>query len=77
MWVIDGLNRLIGWKTYRDRLALFLFIILFGLVIADSRGVINIEKWGYAAFGGYIAWLIMFYFRKVPDSEKKPEGTPQ
>jgi hypothetical protein len=45
-------------------------VILFGVLIADSRGTINIEKWGYAAVGAWIALIINFYYRKNWPEEK-------
>lgn len=69
--MIEALNKLIGWKTYRDRLTPFLFVILFGIVVVDSLGAIDVGKWGYAAIFSLIVLIVNFYFRKVPDSEKK------
>ncbi len=70
--MIEALNKLIGWKTYRDRLTPFLLTVLFGIVIADSAKAIDIGKWGYAALFSIIVLVVNFYFRKIPDSEKKP-----
>jgi len=57
------------WKTFRDRLTIILLIILFGVLIADSRGLIDITKWGYAAVGSWIALIINFYYRKKGPGE--------
>ena len=69
--MIEAINKLIAWKTYRDRLAVFLLTILFGILIADSIGVLDVSKWGYAFLSAIITLVVQFYFRKVPEQEKK------
>ena len=46
-------------------------IMAFVLILLDAFGIINIEKFGYAAVGGWIALLINFYYRK----DKKEDST--
>jgi len=36
----------------------------FALIILDAARVIDIEKFGYAVIGGWVALLINFYYRK-------------
>jgi len=42
-------------------------------IILDSMGVINVEKFGYAFFGGIILLLLNYFFRKAapPENEVK------
>ena len=40
-------------------------LFCFALIILDSAGYIDIEKFGYAVIGGWVALLINFYYRKA------------
>ena len=73
------MNKFFGWKTFNDRIALYILSILFGIIIADGAGAINVEKWGYAFLGAMITVILQFYFRKK-NTETDPEdkvGKPQ
>jgi len=35
-------------------------------IILDSMGIINVEKFGYAFFGGLITLFVNYFFRKNP-----------
>ena len=41
-------------------------ILVFALMMIylDSAGIINVEKFGYAFFGGVITYLLQYFFRK-------------
>ena len=41
----------------------------FFLIYMDSAGYIDIEKFGYAVIGGWVALLINFYYRKSKKDE--------
>jgi len=43
----------------------------FGMIILDGAGLIDVSKMGYAAIGGWITFIITFYFRK---SGTQPPG---
>lgn len=47
-------------------------LFCFFLIYMDAVGHINIEKFGYAVIGGWVAILINFYYRK--DKKDKGEG---
>lgn len=48
-------------------------IPMLGMAIAsiflDSLGVMDVEKFGYAFFGGIIAHFMSYFFRKSPPQE--------
>jgi hypothetical protein len=53
-------------------------LISFVLVGLDAGGVINIEKFGYAALGTWITLVLQFYFRKSGvDAVTPPTETPK
>lgn len=57
-------------KKYRMQLLFGFPILIFALVMIalDSAGVVNVEKFGYAFFGGIITHFLTYFFRKkVPD----------
>jgi len=39
------------------------------IIILDGAGIIDIGKWGYAAFFSIITLIIQFYFRKAGESK--------
>jgi len=41
------------------------------VIILDGLGVIDIGKWGYAAFFSLITLIIQFYFRKSSNGKTK------
>ena len=52
-------------------------LFCFALIILDAMGTIDIEKFGYAVIGGWVATLINFYYRKAKKEESKEESKPQ
>ena len=44
-------------------------VFSFGLIYMDAADHIDIEKFGYAAIGGWIALLLNFYYRKAKKEE--------
>ncbi len=57
-------------KKYRMQMIFGLPILWFAIVMIalDSAGVVNVEKFGYAFFGGVISLFLNYFFRKkVPD----------
>ncbi len=52
----------INWERMAFGLPTLLFA--FALIILDASGIIDIEKFGYAVIGGWVAILINFYYRK-------------
>lgn len=53
----------INWERIIFGLPTLLFC--FVLIILDAAGRIDIEKFGYAVVGGWVALLINFYYRKA------------
>ena len=53
----------INWERILFGLPTLLFS--FALIILDAMGTIDIEKFGYAVIGGWVALLINFYYRKA------------
>ena len=53
----------------RDKVRLVIggYWLLFSgiMIILDGASVIDVGKWGYAAFFSIITLIIQFYFRKV------------
>jgi hypothetical protein len=58
--------------TAKEKLQ-YLFQWLFGypilafaiaMIILDSAGYVNVEKFGYAFFGGVITYFLQYFFRK-------------
>ena len=45
-------------------------LFFFALILLDASGKIDIEKFGYAVIGGWVALLINFYYRKAKIEEK-------
>ena len=43
-------------------------ILLFAmlLIVLDCMKIVNVEKFGYAFFGGIILHMLNYYFRKSP-----------
>ena len=39
------------------------------MIILDGAGIIDVGKWGYAAFFSIITLIIQFYFRKSGDKK--------
>lgn len=48
-------------------------ILAFALVciILDSLAIMNVEKFGYAFFGGVIVHFLNYFFRKKPEALTK------
>jgi len=40
-----------------------------GMITADTVGVIDVEPFGYAFFGGLIALFVNYFFRKSPPEQ--------
>lgn len=62
-------------KKYRMQLIFGFPILIFTLtmIALDSAGVVNVEKFGYAFFGGIITTFLTYYFRKkVPNEGDTP-----
>tara|TARA_Y100000310_G_C19981195_1_gene489848 strand:+ start:30 stop:209 length:180 start_codon:yes stop_codon:yes gene_type:complete len=53
-----------GWKTFKDRLALLVLLVIPAIWIVDARGLIALAE----AYGGatIMAWglVLQYYFRK-------------
>lgn len=64
-----------SWTEKYERLLFGLPTLLFcfALIIFDSMGRIDIEKFGYAVIGGWVALLINFYYRKSPKPPTEPK----
>lgn len=64
-------------KVIRERVwfGLPTLLFCFALIILDAASVVDIEKFGYAVIGGWVATLINFYYRKDKKDEGKPEVT--
>ncbi|KKM84019.1 hypothetical protein LCGC14_1303440 [marine sediment metagenome] len=58
----------INWERITFGLPTLLFS--FALIILDAANIIDIEKFGYAVIGGWVAILINFYYRKNKKEEK-------
>ena len=60
-------------KKYRMQLIFGLPILIFAIVCItlDSRGIINVEKFGYAFFGSIISLFLNYFFRKSPPEEAR------
>lgn len=39
-------------------------LFCFALILLDAWKIIDIEKFGYAVVGGWVALIINFYYRK-------------
>lgn len=57
-----------NWERITFGLPTLLFA--FALIILDAASIIDIEKFGYAVIGGWIAILINFYYRKNKKENK-------
>ena len=58
-------------KKYRMQLIFGLPILVFTItmIALDSAHIINVEKFGYAFFGGVISHFLTYFFRKkAPDT---------
>lgn len=57
-----------SWTEKYERLLIGLptLFFCFALILLDACGRIDIEKFGYAVVGGWVALLINFYYRKSP-----------
>ena len=54
-----------------QRLIVGWFWLLFSavMIILDGAAVIDVGKWGYAAFFSIITLIIQFYFRKAGENK--------
>lgn len=55
-------------KKYTMQLIFGVPILVFAIacIMLDAWGIINIEKFGYAFFGGIITTFLTYFFRKKP-----------
>ena len=58
----------INWERIAFGIPTLLFS--FALIILDAANQIDIEKFGYAVIGGWVALLINFYYRKGKPGDK-------
>lgn len=58
----------VNWERIAFGLPTLLFSFL--LIILDSADIIDIEKFGYAVIGGWVALLINFYYRKEKNKKR-------
>lgn len=58
-------------KKYRMQLIFGLPILLMAIVaiFLDSAGIIDVNKFGYAFFGGIVTHFMYYFFRKSPPEE--------
>ena len=54
-------------KKERVLFGLPTLLFCFSLILLDASNLIDIEKFGYAVIGGWVALLINFYYRKNPN----------
>jgi len=52
-------------------------LFCFAVILLDSRGVIDVGKWGYAFIASLITVIINFYYRKTTKAEETPTEAPQ
>ena len=55
-------------------------LFCFAVILLDSKGTIDVGKWGYAFIASLITLIINFYYRKTTKAEetlpdKPPDGT--
>ena len=62
-------------KKYRMQLLFGLPVLIFTLamIALDSAGIVNVEKFGYAFFGGIITHFLTYFFRKKAPDEEGPQ----
>ena len=65
-----------NWGKYGMQLIFGLPVLLWTLtmVYLDTSGRIDVEKFGYAFFGGIIYHFIQYFFRKSPPEVTPPTG---
>lgn len=60
--------------TKKNLMQLIFGLPILGLsiscILLDSFGTIDVEKFGYAFFGGVIVKFLDYFFRKKPPDEK-------
>lgn len=58
-------------KKYRMQLIFGLPVLLWtmGMITIDALGIIDVEPFGYAFFGGLITLFVNYFFRKSPPAE--------
>lgn len=63
---------------YRMQLMFGLPILWLAIaaILLDSFGIINVEKFGYAFFGGIVIYFQQFFFRKKAPDEPVNGETP-
>ncbi|HLC29217.1 MAG TPA: hypothetical protein VJM51_00355 [Dehalococcoidia bacterium] len=66
----DQLNKLWGWRTFNDRLALLLLVVIPALWIVDARGWIKLSPEVTGALIMTWGLIVQFYFRKAPEAPK-------
>ena len=44
-------------------------LFCFAVIIMDSRGIIDVGKWGYSFIGAILMLLLNFYYRKATTEE--------
>ena len=67
----DFINRIAGWKTWNDRLAILLFILIVSLWVTNRWIHLPGEVLG-ATISVFTA-IAMFYYRKAPKNGSPPE----
>lgn len=62
-------------KRYRMQLIFGLPILALTIacILLDSAGIITVDRFGYAFFGGIVTHFLYYFFRKATP-EEKPEG---
>ena len=58
-------------KKYRMQLIFGLPVLFWtmAMITSDAMGVIDVEPFGYAFFGGLTVLFVNYYFRKSPPKE--------
>lgn len=69
------LNRLWGWRTFNDRLALLLVVLIPAMWIADGLNALGLDLSEAVSGALIVTWTLVtqFYFRKAPEP---PVGGP-
>ena len=60
-------------RKYRMQLIFGLPVLIWtmAMITLDSAGFIDVNKFGYAFFGGPVALFINYFFRKSPPPDDK------
>lgn len=64
-------------KNKTTQLIYGLPILAFALasIMLDSAGFINVDKFGYAFFGGIVLHFLYYFFRKTPPADANGDAT--